>query len=931
MASSQANAEASHSSDTDDTSRLIHLKILSPSPEVRDGLAFTSLSASTTVGQLKEKIRATLPSRPSNERQRLIYRGRVMADDTQSMQYIFGEDAVKQQKEHTLHLVIPETASQAGSAPHSNTVHRQPQPATNPFQHVPRPNQSPNVAPQANPFRNIMAGQRSASVPPMQGMQPTATQVPSVPAIPGMHQHMVHMQAMQHQVQQLQQRVARASGTPQSNAPSLPNGQVQANRQGEAAVHGQRESQGPTVNQGQSHERPGQSQQNGHTTSSMGGPAQPRGTTDGSNNFTRSGVGPHGQSWTFTVNTTSSAPQPPHMQMPMPMQIPHAFPPFPFGQMPGQVQGQNLQFGPLPVMGLPHPPTMNGVQLPRGPNLEAQIADLERFVQEQQRRVENLSPASGDVSARAESDRIRNDLHDAMTQLYSLRARTHNALTDLNPATARDPTLQLQGSMPRASAEHSAAPSSSQQTGQQSTAPGHSAQNIQVDPVTTESSSTAPIVYLLSSPMGPVALLLSSSGTYSSPGSFQQQAPQQQNDFVQQHLRAFHPNMPHLLPGSTLPQARQIFNRQNYSGNSPNQAGNMTQRDGTHADPQQQQPGSGGEPNNLPQNQDGRQQLQHVPQIPLVPDQPRRNIMAPGQVARGQNAQNAPVAQGQGQGQGQGQRVAQGQQNLGAIAGHLWVVVRILGFLWLFFGGSNVGFVRPFVIGVVAFLAYAAQQQGPVRRFGERVREHVEGLLRPEEEAARRRHGHARRRQEQADGHIPVNAGARGQPPPDPAVAATRIQQTSREARRSWMRAQLLSVERAMALFLASLWPGVGERHVQARERERRQREEEEARQRREQEERDRLQVEEEEARAKADEEARRESEAAVETVGLRSPPPPDQEGGLRERRQAVVAEEQTEPIENGSSGTKGKGKQPVRGELEDAAEGAGTGADPTS
>jgi hypothetical protein len=129
----------------------------------------------------------------------------------------------------------------------------------------------------------------------------------------------------------------------------------------------------------------------------------------------------------------------------------------------------------------------------------------------------------------------------------------------------------------------------------------------------------------------------------------------------------------------------------------------------------------------------------------------------------------------------------------------------------------------------------------------------------------------------------------------------------------TWAREQVRGVERAVALFVASLWPGVGERHVQARERERRQREEEGARQQREQEERERLRSEEQHAREQAEEETRRDSEAAEEAVGLRSPRPPGQEEGLRERRQAVVNDDHAEPAGGVTVGSEGKGKQPVR------------------
>ena len=581
--------------------------------------------------------------------------------------------------------------------------------------------------------------------------------------------------------------------------------------------------------------------------------------------------------------------------------------------------GQNLQFGPLPPMGLPHPPTVQFPHIPRAPGVEAQMADLERFVQEQQQRVQNFNPSPLDPTARAEGDRIRNDLQDAMTQLHSLRVLASNGIASLNATVGRDPgppqTLidNSQTVTPNRTGSHNGLPLRQQN--------GTSAQNSlnpQNHTVTNETPSAAPIVYLLSSPTGPEALLLSPSGTFTSSGALHQLLPLQQNDFYQPRMRSLYPNMPQQPVGGARSRVRNALNNQGFMGNLPNQASNVSQPDQTHAVHQHQQT-SGNQSQPLDQNQPGgpaQQQPPQAPRNPFLPDQQPRNAVAPGQAAQVLNAQNVPAAQD--------------QLNIGAIAGHLWVMVRILGFLWLFFGGSNVGYVRPFIIGVVAFLAYAAQQQGPIRRMGERVREHVEGLLRPREEVERHRQEQRGQGQGQGEEQVPPSSGPNGEAPSRNAVAGgSNVPRAHREPQRAWIRAQMLNAERAVALFVASLWPGVGERHVQARERERRQREEDEARQRREQEEREKLRREEEAAKATAEEEARRESEATVETVGLRSPPAPGQEEGLRERRPALVQDGQDASAENGSAEKKHKGKEAVRGE--DVAEGSGTTADPTS
>jgi len=71
----------------------VNLQILSPSVGV-DTLAFPGLAASTTVTQLKEKIRGILPLRPAGDQQRLIHRGRLLARDGETLLEVFGEEAV---------------------------------------------------------------------------------------------------------------------------------------------------------------------------------------------------------------------------------------------------------------------------------------------------------------------------------------------------------------------------------------------------------------------------------------------------------------------------------------------------------------------------------------------------------------------------------------------------------------------------------------------------------------------------------------------------------------------------------------------------------------------------------------------------------------------------------------------------------------------
>lgn len=73
---------------------VVNLQIVSPSVGVTRALMFPGLPATTTIKQLKDKIRDTLPLKPAGENQRLIYRGRAILRETDTLLDIFGADTV---------------------------------------------------------------------------------------------------------------------------------------------------------------------------------------------------------------------------------------------------------------------------------------------------------------------------------------------------------------------------------------------------------------------------------------------------------------------------------------------------------------------------------------------------------------------------------------------------------------------------------------------------------------------------------------------------------------------------------------------------------------------------------------------------------------------------------------------------------------------
>lgn len=74
----------------------IILNVLSPSTEeIPHKLTFSEIPVTTTVRALKERIQNAVPARPSLQRQRLIYQGKVLAADEVSLKDVFGREAVR--------------------------------------------------------------------------------------------------------------------------------------------------------------------------------------------------------------------------------------------------------------------------------------------------------------------------------------------------------------------------------------------------------------------------------------------------------------------------------------------------------------------------------------------------------------------------------------------------------------------------------------------------------------------------------------------------------------------------------------------------------------------------------------------------------------------------------------------------------------------
>jgi len=192
---------------------------------------------------------------------------------------------------------------------------------------------------------------------------------------------------------------------------------------------------------------------------------------------------------------------------------------------------------------------------------------------------------------------------------------------------------------------------------------------------------------------------------------------------------------------------------------------------------------------------------------------------------------------------------------LAPIVRNLWLVIRIAGFTYLLFGGGR-ALWRPLLIGIALTIIWAAQAGMFGDRFDglRRYLDRIVGIEAAAPDAGNQQNlaganGQPNNEQPvpagQADG---ANAGLNAQAYRPEDIARRLVEQRQQDDA-TWLMQQVRYVERMFGLFLASLWPGIGEQAVRLQEERTRQQEEHErivAEQERLQNENDRLQEEQE-------------------------------------------------------------------------------------
>ena len=230
------------------------------------------------------------------------------------------------------------------------------------------------------------------------------------------------------------------------------------------------------------------------------------------------------------------------------------------------------------------------------------------------------------------------------------------------------------------------------------------------------------------------------------------------------------------------------------------------------------------------------------------------------------------------------------------LGGHVWLLVRLFGFVYFFTAGG--GHRRAILLGLCAFIVFIAQT-GLFRPFlqstWEPFRRHIENLL-PLANNDRRLLPDAAVAGNNAN--LEGQGAQRANGVPTPQQAAQRLLREREQRDGSIMRQYLRRAERAVALFVASLVPGVGERHIAARDAAEAAIREQEREREREREVRERIQRENEENRERNEsgyegDSERNESEREEGTERAQREEPMDRGKGKEKQREGEDEEQQ--------------------------------------
>lgn len=720
-----------------------------------DEFSLGTVSTTIPIGEIRQQIQHLLPSHPNPDRQRLLYAGRALVDNDQTLATALNTRRDTSQNEYVLHLLVK--GEQDGVGGQGIPARRA---VTNPGIGGGLLNAG---QPQEHGNHVRLGGQPGDALP--QGLPQGQPQGPPQ-GLPQAAAHHHNLQAqmmalrMQQQAQLQQLHAARQqAGMPPAHLPNplqFPPGQLPQR-------HGPRAEDNAASDQNNAQRSAGEGEGAGLNTSQQDGaneqgarpthpnltpapqPQQAQGPHRpiSGQGFHVQGVGPNGNRFEIHQQTLNI--------------------PFP---------GQQAQFGmPMPGggMGLPFPlPGM--AQQPRLPNPAQQAngpSALDRArqnVAEMRQMVEAMRTTNATEEDRARTARLQEHIQAVNDYIDPFGVgRPAPAPRSTSPFPAR--MAQSMRSSPSLGLGPFAPPPRTQ--------PTPLVPNIMNSSRQQPPSGSDTTCYLLSSPQGPQALLFSPQhGTYT--GSLAGHAATGLNPSVNQ-FNGLH-RVVHL------------------GGASRHPAPTPTQPAGAAHD-------TNGQAGNAP--------------------------VDPAVAAAQQIAQQINQAQ-----QAQARADNPGGP-LQPLLAHFWLLLRVMIFAY-FIIGTNMGWRRPVALATIGLGFYLIR----AGLFGDGgiARRWWDGIVRVEQRP---------RAQAQGQGEAaPAEGEQRPGRLPTPEELAQRLIQERQEALNRAplhrIREQLRPVERAGALFFASLWPGVGEAHVRAREAEERRVQEEEVEQRRREEERQR-------------------------------------------------------------------------------------------
>lgn len=696
------------------------------SNEVPDKTTLDDCTASTTVAELKVKICSAVPSKPAPERQRLIYRGRPLFQDTATLRDVFTQEMVSlsrrrhscvlmtmqidNSQELSLHLVLPPpTASHVPQQAHG-TGHTIP----NGMFH---PNAPPHGRRTPVNFQHVHAGAMPPN-PPFIPPQPGAFPVPQG-AFPPHVQTALHNH-LQMLGQQLGAQMAM-QGNPASMVQGPPNPNVMHNPQQEAMAFQQyvRQQQQARATAGQHGAGDNAAGANAPNHAATTGPAPVAPASPGqlpntnapppnTNTVIQENRGPNGESWRMVIQSTSTVTGLNQAMQRMPNQS-SAVP---------QPQPQSVNQSDLsPATGLT-PSTNSGQGPPRAPN------QMQLRILEQEMNAIQTALTRGTAPAATVYERARGMLTNIenVGETPGLEAMLRNQLEVLS-AQADQIRASLNNRLLQAVSDHSAPQ-----------APQAAIQAIPTQQVSPQANASS--VYILSSPNGPQALLVSPSGTYS----------------------AQWPTQPRSNVGLPL-----IMQHHHHHQPSPTQQ---------------------------PDYND-----------PAAPEQHPRIVPGDGAQPQAQHQHQHVHANGE---------ARDVLRLLLPIGGHIWLLIRLFGFVYFFTAGGSSR--RAFLLGGIAFLVFIVQT-GIFRPIWDPLRRHVEGLVAGNDQRPGGLPAHA--------ANAPAPGADQARDPtgePSPQEAAARLLQQRNQQNIGTLRELFRSVERAIALFVGSLVPGFGERHIAARD-----------------------------------------------------------------------------------------------------------------